>query len=385
MKRIVTRIAVAVLTAVFGIDAGAAVLVYRPSDDSQVVLRLDAQSRMASAQRLTQIGSLARSDTEAYVAQVDALIDAGVSSGNERYYGYAEQAMKDAPASLADRLATRRAQVLQHRHDFVGAAAVLDPAIAHNPRDRAARLLRAQIRIHLLDGAGAMQDCTALASLTDLGTTTICIAQARALRGDLDGAYRMLTATLSSQPLDGATRSWGAGIAAEIAARSGDVANADRWYREAYELDKTSHYPRVALADWLLAQRKYEEARSVAGTGTAPADQLRVALAEQKRGGTLAEQLQLAWQEAAARGERGHLRDQGRFELRVLRDVTRAHATARDNFTDRQEPEDALLLAETAQAMHDARSLEAVRRWQAQHGYRDVRLDRLLTSAGVAS
>jgi tetratricopeptide (TPR) repeat protein len=374
MKRFVTQ-ALAVGIAVFGVNAGAAVLVYRPADDSEVVLRLDNQSRMASAKRLTQISALAQSDVEAYVAQVDNLLDAGVSSGNERYYGYAEQAMKDAPASLTDRLATRRARVLQHRHDFRGAAAILDPAIAHNPRDRAARLLRAQIRIHLLDGNGAMQDCTALASLADLGTTTVCVAQARAARGDLSGAFRMLTATLDSQPLDPVTRSWGAGIAAEVAARSGDTANADRWYREAYALDRTSHYPRVALADWLLVQGKFDEARSVAISGSAPADQLRVALAEQKRDSRLTEQLQLAWNEATARGERGHLRDQARFELKVLRDVARAHATARDNFTDRQEPEDALLLAETATLAHDERSLELVRRWQAQHAYRDVRLD----------
>jgi hypothetical protein len=230
-----------------------------------------------------------------------------------------------------------------------------------------------------------MQDCTALASLADLGTTTICVAQARAARGDLSGAYRMLTAALQSQPLDAITHGWGAGIAAEIAARSGDTANADRWYREAYALDRTSHYPRVALADWLLAQREFDEARSVASAGSAPADQLRVALAEQNKNSSLAEQLQLAWNEATARGERGHLRDQAGFELKVQRDVARAHAIARDNFTDRQEPEDALLLAETATLSHDERALELVRRWQAEHGYRDVRLERLVAAVGVSS
>jgi hypothetical protein len=91
-----------------------------------------------------------------------------------------------------------------------------------------------------------------------------------------------------------------------------------------------------------------------------------------------AQRLQLAWQEADARGERAHLRDRARFELMLLRDPAKAHASARASFRDRNEPDDALLLAETAAATGDQESLRAVRAWQQRYRYEDVRLDNFL-------
>ena len=95
--------------------------------------------------------------------------------------------------------------------------------------------------------------------------------------------------------------------------------------------------------------------------------------------GTLdAQRLQLAWQEADARGERAHLRDRARFELTLLHDPAKANASARASFQERNEADDALLLAATAAATHDRESLHAVHDWQQRYHYQDVRLDTLL-------
>jgi hypothetical protein len=91
-----------------------------------------------------------------------------------------------------------------------------------------------------------------------------------------------------------------------------------------------------------------------------------------------AQRLQLAWQEADARGERAHLRDRARFELILLQDPAQANASARASFQDRGEADDALILAAAAAATHDRESLEAVRAWQQRYRYEDVRLDSLL-------
>jgi hypothetical protein len=91
-----------------------------------------------------------------------------------------------------------------------------------------------------------------------------------------------------------------------------------------------------------------------------------------------AQRLQLAWQEADARGERAHLRDRARFELTLLRDPAKANVSARASFQDRNEADDALLLAATAAATNDRESLDAVRAWQQRYRYQDVRLDILL-------
>lgn len=249
--------------ATLGTDAGAAVRIYRPESASQIVLKLDEQPASAASLQLIQLKQAAAIDAAALPSYVEALLEASAASGSERYYRDAEQAIQNAPTELQPLLAVPRAKILQHRHEFRAAELALAPVIQHNPRDLDARLLRAQIRIHLLDGQGAMQDCVALTPLVDILTSSICIAQARAALGDLERAYAMVTTMLQSQQGTPPVRSWGAGVAAEIAARLGDTKNAEQWYRTAFELDPNTHYPRVAYAGWLRSQGRLAAARDI--------------------------------------------------------------------------------------------------------------------------
>ena len=365
-------------TAVFGTDAEAAVRVYRPDDPSQVVLQLGSSAGESQLAQLRAASLAAPNDADATIRYVDALIAAGARSGNERYYGYAEQVVQAAGDSGNPALALRRAQLLQHKHEFAAAERVLGEILRINGRDRKARLMRAQVRLHLHEPQQALADCTALMPLVDLLTSTTCIAQARAAQGDLQRAQALLLRVLDFQRGDASTRSWAAGVAAEFAARLGDANAAERWYRESFELDPQSHFARITYADWLLSAGRFDEALQVASRGTSIADRARSVLAGRDATALDAQRLQLAWQEADARGERAHLRDRARFELMLLRDPTKANASARASFQDRNEADDALLLAATAATTRDEESLRAVRAWQQQYRYQDVRLDTLL-------
>ena len=238
--------------------------------------------------------------------------------------------------------------------------------------------MRAQVRLHLHEPQQALADCTALMRLVDLLTSTTCIAQARAAQGDLQRAQALLLRVLDFQRGEASTRSWAAGVAAEFAVRLGDANAAERWYRESFELDPQSHYARITYADWLLSAGRFDEALQVASRGTSIADRARSVLAGRDATALDAQRLQLAWQEADARGERAHLRDRARFELMLLHDPTKANASARASFQDRNEADDALLLAATAATTRDEESLRAVRAWQQRYRYQDVRLDTLL-------
>jgi tetratricopeptide (TPR) repeat protein len=239
--------------------------------------------------------------------------------------------------------------------------------------------MRAQVRLHLHEPQQALADCTALMPLTDLLTSTTCIAQARAAQGDLRRAQTLLLRVLEFQPGgDAATRSWAAGVAGEFAARRGDATAAQRWYREAFELDPDSHYARITYADWLLSAGRFDQALQVARRGVSLADRARSVLAARDTVALDAQRLQLAWQEADARGERAHWRDRARFELMLLRDPAKANFTARANFQHQSEADDALLLAATAAAAGDKESLRVVKEWQQRRRYEDVRLDNLL-------
>jgi len=355
--------------AVFGTDAEAAVRVYRPVDPSQVVLQLEP---------LHTANTAAPNDPDALIREVDALVDAGARSGNERYYGYAEQVLLRAREVRDPGIAIRHAKLLQHKHEFAEAERVLGEMLQLNGRDREARLMRAQVRLHLHEPQQALEDCTKLLPLVDLLTSTTCIAQARAALGDLQRAQDLLLRALDSQRGDDATRSWSAGIAAEFAARRGDPSAAGRWYRESFELDPQGHYARITYADWLLSTDRFDEAAKVASRGGSLADRARVVLARRNALSDEAQRLQLAWQEADARGERAHLRDRARFELLLLHDPAKADASARASLQDRNEAEDALILAAAARATHDRESLQAVRSWQQRYRYEDVRLESLL-------
>ena len=96
-------------------------------------------------------------------------------------------------------LALRRAQLLQHKHEFAAAERVLGEILEINGRDREARLMRAQVRLHLHEPQQALADCTALMPLVDLLTSTTCIAQARAALGDLQRAQALLLRVLDYQ------------------------------------------------------------------------------------------------------------------------------------------------------------------------------------------
>jgi hypothetical protein len=364
--------------AVFGTDAEAAVRVYRPDDPSQVVLQLGSSSGESELAKVRTASLAAPDDVDAKIRYVDALIAAGARSGNERYYGYAEQVVQGARDAGKPALALRRAKLLQHKHEFAASERVLGELLEIDSHDREARLMRAQVRLHLHEPQQALADCTALMPFVDLLTSTTCIAQARAAQGDLQRAQALLLRVLEYQRGENGTRSWAAGVAAEFAVRLGDASAAERWYRESFDLDPLSHYARITYADWLLSAGRFDEALQVANRGASLADRARSVLASRDARTLDAQRLQLAWQEADARGERAHLRDRARFELLLLRDPAKANASARASFQDRNEADDALLLAATAAATHDRESLNAVREWQQRNRYQDVRLDALL-------
>ena len=364
--------------AVFGGGAEAAVRVYQPSDPAAVVLRLGSSSSESQLAQLRAASVAAPNDVDALLRYVDALVEAGARSGNERYYGYAEQALNGWRDGGQPAVALRRAQLLQHRHEFAAAEQLLGTILQVDARDSEARLMRAQVRLHLHQPQEALADCTSLMSTVDLLTSTTCIAQARAALGDLQRAQTLLLRVLEYQKGGNATRSWSAGIAAEFAVRLGDASTADRWYREAFELDPQSHYARIIYADYLLSAGRFDEATKVASRGASLADRARSVLAGRDATSLEAQRLQLAWDEADARGETAHLRDRARFELDLLHDPAKAHASARTSFKERSEPDDALLLATTAAATRDEESRNAVLAWQQRNRYQDVRLDNLI-------
>ena len=96
--------------AVFGTDAEAAVRVYRPTEQSHVVLQLGSSAGESQLAQLRAASVATPNDVDATLRYVDALMEAGAQTGNER---------------------------------------VLGEILEINGRDREALLMRAQVRLHL--------------------------------------------------------------------------------------------------------------------------------------------------------------------------------------------------------------------------------------------
>jgi predicted Zn-dependent protease len=136
---------------------------------------------------------------------------------------------------------------------------MLDDWLARHPDDVTARLQRAQLRIARDNARGALADCLYAAPQLSALAGSACQAQAMASLGGVARSRELVEAALARSSDTRTVRSWAQGIAAELAARDQDTTAAERWYRAALADAGTAHYPRVAYAEFLLAQGRPAE------------------------------------------------------------------------------------------------------------------------------
>lgn len=173
-------------------------------------------------------------------------------------------AQRTAPASSseANRDLLVRADRLQYLHRFAEAEHLLDQWLRASPWDENVLLQRAQLRIAQRKPQAAMADCLRAAARLSALAASGCEAQVLLSLGEISRGRRLIEAVLRTDTASVGTienlaeRSWAAGIAAELAERARDWDAAERWHRLAMATAGNSHYPRIAYAQFLLAQRQ---------------------------------------------------------------------------------------------------------------------------------
>src|SRR5262249_25970371 len=159
-------------------------------------------------------------------------------------------------------------------------------------------------------------------------TGATCVAATSALAGRSRDAAQLLARALE-QPTAATPgeRAWAWTTLAEIRAHRGDDGSAEYAFRQALALAPDDVYARAAYADFLLDADRAGAALELLGTDAAMADAvpLRAAIAAQRcgadTGATLAAALGLRFDEARARGDETHLREQARFALELRHDA----------------------------------------------------------------
>jgi hypothetical protein len=341
---------------------------YKPTDPGTLLLQLGP--RMAPAVSLEE--------------EVEGLLERSRAEGDPRLAGRAE-AMLAAPLGsrrVSTRILIAQADILQQRHDFGAALRMLDRALAGDPGNARARLMRAQL--HLVRGhfALARPDCAAVIAAGEAAVGYACLAQAGAATGD-PRAFRLgELAVAGSTRLDPERAAWAHGVRAELAQRRDESQAAEMSLRVAIAVLPRAEFARVALADLLLA-------RGAAGDALPLLDLERPSVGVLVRRVIALEALGRASREprerlrdllslAALRGERAHLREEALLALDVEHDPVRALALAERNFEIQKELPDVRLYARAAIAARSAVAIRALRAWVSATGYRDAVVERWL-------
>jgi len=294
-----------------------------------------------------------------------------------------------------------RASMLQTQHRFDAALQDLDALLAGAATPLALRAQAELTRAALLQLRGrwpeARSACTRLAGLSyaALGAAVqvhgrVCLAELDSLQGRNESAAAAL-AQLARYPQ--APAAWILLLRAELAERRG-LAEAEALYRQALQAEP-SIYTRAALADWLLARRRWAEAAAlVLAHQSDQAEQaelvrlpdallLRLAIAWRAggdaRASEAAAQLQERFEATALRGDgSAHARERARYALDVRPDAGEALQQAIANWALQREPADAWLLWRAAQLPAAPKPLaaqarQALEQFRRESGMQDAR------------
>jgi hypothetical protein len=323
----------------------------------------------------------------AAVSLAAAFIERARRVREPRYFGRAESVLAPHAVKSGAGAAVRRlyAEVLQFRHDFPAAEALLDSILREAPRDADSRVMRASIRLVRGDFSGARADCAQLAVSGGVHSSIglACLAESLAGGGEFDRALSLL----ASQPdafanADPAARAYLLATRAELRERDRDADGAIGDYREAVKLAPGDDSIRAALADALAARGKTAEARESLSVEK-PSLALIVRSAALASGAERAElsQRARAWLELeSSRGDAMHYREAALLALSAESPASALDA-ARRNFELQKELPDVRVLARAAHAARDAAAMQAVRRWLRETGYRDSVTESILGAA----
>lgn len=356
---------------------------FRPVAPDYVVLRVPARAQNDPITLLEQQRSHAPGDQKIAAELAALYVERARAQREARYFGRAEMLLQPWVARPDALVATLRVQadILQNRHDFSGALALLDTAVSREPLDISARLMRASVKVVQGRAEDARGDCAAVLAGGNSVAGTVCLAQVLGDTGRLSQAETLLNSVLArGAALPAEVRGWALWLQADFADRRGDAAAALSLLREALTAEPFNEGIRSALCDLLIARGDLRPALRLVDL-PAPSTGLLARRAHIQKllgdsSGLRATQAQIAdlLSLASRRGERPHLREEALLALAVEEDASKALQLARANFAQQRETIDARLLVRAARATGDRDSIAEVARWLHDTGFEDQKL-----------
>ncbi len=351
-----------------------------------------AGGRDSSLRALDQAWRAKPQDLSLALAYARAVFTLGLNEGDLRWFGSAKAALSPwwrATDLPADGL-FMRGLVKQGFHDFDGGLQDINQAIALAPGR--AEFWSWRFSLHLLkaDMAAARQDAETIARLFGQQEGRIYNAVLLYRTGQASDAVKLLNQSIRLADFqDASSQVWLSFHLGEALRAANQPEQAMALWRQRLQAHPQSHLLRLSLAELLNQQGQYREAKATAtahaATGTSNlTDALLMQALLASRGlkapdeVSLADQIAARLQSQALRQESLIERPKLIYQIAYGRDVAAGLALSIDNWQLQQEPPDALLFAQAALSLNQARVAEPVVKWVEATGYTDPQLGPLI-------
>ena len=366
---------------------------YLPDDDAQVLQQVppasDPAVKLMNGLR-RQLGQQP-DDLALALKLARQEISFGRSRGDLRYLGYAEATLTPWTQKAEPAVAVKvvQATILQGRHHFAAARAMLDSVVRDEPGNIQAWLTLADVAMVQGDYPTARRACVRTLTASDRLVSAGCVAQLAALTGRAQAAFDLLERVLDSEPLARTraleqgdavgVRAWALGLQADAAKRLGRAGAAETAFRHALDLTPGDNFLLADYADFLLDQGRPQDAYDLVASDTqSDTSYLRMALAAhdlgRKNTDRITQELSARFAAMERRGSRLYRREQVRFVLQLASDPEQALRLALENWQVQRAPWDMRVLMAAALAAHQPAAARPALRLYRQSGLQDPQI-----------
>ena len=255
MKKVLHALLAALLLAA----AAAGARPITPASDSEVIETLPlAGAQRSQLQRLRHAVAARPGDAALATQLARKLLEQARRDGEPRFAGQALAVLRrwadDSRDDGGSELQLVLADTEQHVHDFERATHRVQSLLQRDAGSPQGWLMLATLQRVQGRYAASDQACRMLARLGAALHANACLAENAALRGEAEGARRMLQQLLAANG-DAATRAWLSTTLAELELRAGRLAAAEAAFRASLAAQPDA-YAAIALADLLIAQHR---------------------------------------------------------------------------------------------------------------------------------
>ncbi len=363
---------------------------FTPKDDHQILERLPKQMFQSetnvSINKLRDQVNANPKDWLSASQLAQLYIELSQTLADPRYMGYAQAVLNPWWQSSQPPLESMilRAIIRQNAHNFSGAMDDLEQILKIQPGHVQANLIKATIATVQGKYEIAKQHCQRLMRRSSMMLALICQSTATSLSGNAKTSYRLLHQVMSiNLPMPEKEKSWGWTSLAEIAWRIGDYKAADRHFQTALQSGFKDIYCLRGYADFLLQQKRpLDVIHLLASETLIDSLFLRLTIAEKNtdsehfsRHNALLNQ---RFKENRKRGSTLHQGDEAKFMLQLMNQPKIALQLARQNWQLQREPVDTYILLQSALAVSDYATVQAVTAWLENQGTEDVMIKQIL-------